>query len=92
MKGWTLSYRITKLRIKINILVMLVILFVTGCCHLGVGCSDTTHIVQPGDTLEHIAIRYYGSELHMRLILEANFLKEEGIRLKKGQRIKIPRR
>ena len=76
----------------IRFMIVMSTLFMAGCCPLMLRCSDTVHIVRPGDTLEDISVQYYGSETHKRLILEANYLKEKGRRLKSGQRIKIPAR
>lgn len=68
----------------------IIILFSVGCCPINMNYSDTIHIVRPGDTLEDISIKCYGSELQTRIIMEANYLKEKG-RIKAGQRLKIPR-
>jgi nucleoid-associated protein YgaU len=70
---------------------IIILLAVSSCCPLSMRFSDTYHTVRPGETLEEISVQYYGSRLQMRLIMEANYLKEKGKRLKAGQRLKIPR-
>ena len=72
-----------------------ILLIHAGCCRIFPmrGCSDTTiHRVRPGETLEEISVQYYGSELNARLILEANYLKEKGRKLKAEQKMVIPAR
>jgi nucleoid-associated protein YgaU len=71
-------------------LFVLLPVFFSSCCLLS-PCPvyETSYIVSPGDTLEEISIKFYGSELQMRLIMEANFLKQRG-RLEAGRKLIIP--
>ena len=78
-----------KKRIQRTVAMIILMILMTSCC--SVALSDTVHIVAPGDTLEEISVHYYGSELQMRLIMEANYLKEKG-RLEAGKKLIIPRR
>lgn len=49
-----------------------------------------THRLQPGDTLAGLAVSYYGSERHVRLLLDANPQITNPDRLQVGAVVKIP--
>lgn len=48
------------------------------------------HRVQPGDTLSSLAVQYYGSERHTRLLIDANKQLGDPDRLKIGEVVNLP--
>lgn len=57
-----------------------------------VGPEFTIYIVRPGDTLERIARRAYGSAKRANIILAANRYKLHGRSIHPGQALRLPRR
>ncbi len=48
------------------------------------------HRVQPGDSLSSLAVQYYGSEKHTRLLIDANKQLADPNRLKIGEIVNLP--